>query len=40
MEELENGTEHRLTEKDIRDRIELKPENHPEDIRSLKLPGK
>ena len=40
MEELENGTEHRVTEAQIRKRIDLKPTDHPETIRSLKLPGK
>ena len=39
MEELENGLEHRITEKHIRNRIDLKSE-HTEDVRSLKLPGK
>ena len=39
MEELENGIEHRITEKHIRNRVELKTD-HPEDVRTLKLPGK
>lgn len=39
MEELENGTQCRLSEKKVRDRIGLKPDKEPEDIRSLKLPG-
>lgn len=39
MEELENGTQCRLSEKKIRDRIGLEKEKQPEDLRSLKLPG-
>ena len=39
MEELENGTQCRLSEKKIRDRIGLEKEKQPEDLRTLKLPG-
>lgn len=39
MEELENGTQCRLSEKKIRDRIGLEKDKQPEDLRTLKLPG-
>jgi len=39
MEELENGTQCRLSEKKIRVRIGLEKDKQPEDLRTLKLPG-
>ena len=38
MEELQNGTELRMNENQVRERLKLK--DQPEDVRTISLPGK
>ena len=38
MEELQNGTELHLTERQVKERLKLK--DQPEDVRTISLPGK
>ena len=37
MEELQNGTELHLTERQVKERLKLK--DQPEDVRTISLPG-